>query len=518
MKELADSAAANDFDPMMVEVRSRFVADFPIRCDLAASLVEGTTVAATREKSSESLRTLAHRLAGLSGIVGFPQVSALAADLEVAATELSRGAEPAAARSLVDALRTAFAQELTEPPAPQPEAAPKVDRGRVLVAEDDDDQRALVLQQLVDAGYSARGVSSGAHVLDAARASRPSVILLDVEMPGLDGYSVCRELKADAALAGVPVVFMTSRGRLDDRLVGLTLGADDYLIKPVDARELVIRLDRVRSRGTERAEDSSADGVLPYEDFLAVARARLTRSAATLILMRVPEEHLGAAIGKAKDEIRRADLIGQYDRTHLLLFLPDLGPSIACTRAAQIIARLRENGISDVAAGVSQSPSPRAVWIESLLSDADTALMQARYCGKEVVLFGEAGETKAAATSAAVVLVADDDPDIMRILDPQLKGAGYNTKLAFDGAEALAALERHRPQVLLLDLMMPKLGGFDILAHLKSSQPPRPRVIVLSVRGRETDVTRAFELGADDYVTKPFNPQELLARVARLLR
>src|SRR5687768_5439341 len=177
MKELVDSAAVNDLDPVMLEVRSRFVADFPIRCDLAASLVDGAIADATREKSSESLRALAHRLAGLSGIVGFPQVSALAADLEVAATDLARGGEPGAARALVDALRAAFAQELAGPPGPKPEAAPKADRGRVLVAEDDDDQRALVLQQLVDAGYSARGVSSGALVIEAARASRPSVIL-----------------------------------------------------------------------------------------------------------------------------------------------------------------------------------------------------------------------------------------------------------------------------------------------------------------------------------------------------
>jgi DNA-binding response OmpR family regulator len=72
--------------------------------------------------------------------------------------------------------------------------------------------------------------------------------------------------------------------------------------------------------------------------------------------------------------------------------------------------------------------------------------------------------------------------------------------------------------VLVLDLMMPKRNGFEVLAKLNQREGPRPSVIVLSARGREDDVTRAFDLGANDYMTKPFSPQELLARVARLLR
>jgi two-component system, OmpR family, alkaline phosphatase synthesis response regulator PhoP len=74
-----------------------------------------------------------------------------------------------------------------------------------------------------------------------------------------------------------------------------------------------------------------------------------------------------------------------------------------------------------------------------------------------------------------------------------------------------------RPAVLVLDLMMPKLTGFDVLARLRE-MAVRPRVIVLSARGREEDVMRAFDLGADDYMAKPFSPQELLARITRLLR
>ena len=91
--------------------------------------------------------------------------------------------------------------------------------------------------------------------------------------------------------------------------------------------------------------------------------------------------------------------------------------------------------------------------------------------------------------------------------------------LTLDGQQTLEALERESPTIILLDLMMPKLTGFDVLMRLREHPAQsRPRTIVVSARGRDEDVARAFELGADDYVTKPFNPEELMARIARLAR
>ena len=90
--------------------------------------------------------------------------------------------------------------------------------------------------------------------------------------------------------------------------------------------------------------------------------------------------------------------------------------------------------------------------------------------------------------------------------------------LAFDGQQALHQVESAAPALIVLELTLPKRSGFDVLARLKELPDARPRVVVVSSRSREEDVMRAFELGADDYLTKPFNPQELLARVGRLLK
>jgi DNA-binding response OmpR family regulator len=82
---------------------------------------------------------------------------------------------------------------------------------------------------------------------------------------------------------------------------------------------------------------------------------------------------------------------------------------------------------------------------------------------------------------------------------------------------ALAAIRAHPPDVLVLDLMMPRVSGFDVLEKLQQGGGPSPRIMVLSGRGREQDVVRAFALGAEDYMTKPFTPNEMMARVARLM-
>ena len=118
-----------------------------------------------------------------------------------------------------------------------------------------------------------------------------------------------------------------------------------------------------------------------------------------------------------------------------------------------------------------------------------------------------------------VVLVADDDDDIRDLVAFRLDRAGYEVLRAGDGEQALELAKQHRPDLAVLDVMMPKLTGYDVTRELRASaETSRIPVILLTARVQEADVARGFEAGADDYVKKPFSMAELLARIEALLR
>ena len=117
------------------------------------------------------------------------------------------------------------------------------------------------------------------------------------------------------------------------------------------------------------------------------------------------------------------------------------------------------------------------------------------------------------------VLVVDDDPMMMELLTTRLDLAGYESHSARNGREALARLRDLRPAGMVLDINMPEMDGFAVLARLRElRQTPALPVMVLTARNDTADVQRAISLGARDYLAKPFNDQRFLLRIARLVR
>jgi two-component system, OmpR family, KDP operon response regulator KdpE len=119
-------------------------------------------------------------------------------------------------------------------------------------------------------------------------------------------------------------------------------------------------------------------------------------------------------------------------------------------------------------------------------------------------------------TIAPMILVVDDDPAIRESLARELRISGYTTASGSDGHDGVCAFDEHAPDLVLTDLSMPRSDGFELISAIRAKS--RTPIIVLSVRGNDADKIRALDLGADDFVTKPFSVGELLARIRAQLR
>jgi DNA-binding response OmpR family regulator len=122
------------------------------------------------------------------------------------------------------------------------------------------------------------------------------------------------------------------------------------------------------------------------------------------------------------------------------------------------------------------------------------------------------------AHSRGSVLVVDDEPTIAEVVARYLERAGYRTRVAADGAAAIEAAARQRPDLVVLDLMLPRIDGLEVMRRLREQDRERIAVILLTAKGEEADRVIGLRLGADDYVVKPFSPAELVARVDAVLR
>jgi DNA-binding response OmpR family regulator len=180
---------------------------------------------------------------------------------------------------------------------------------RVLVVDDDPTVSEVVARYLERDGYVVETVADGRTALDRALAEPPDLVVLDLMLPGIDGLEVCRRLRA---LAPVPIVILTARGQENDRIVGLDLGADDYVAKPFSTKELVARVRAVlrRARGPLAPSGPDAPSVYADGDLEVDVAARQARLAGAVVSLTAREfELLAFLVRHPGRAFRREELL-----------------------------------------------------------------------------------------------------------------------------------------------------------------------------------------------------------------
>jgi DNA-binding response OmpR family regulator len=175
---------------------------------------------------------------------------------------------------------------------------------RVLIVEDDPTVAEVVARYLEREGFAVESVADGRDALARADAQLPDLVVLDIMLPGLDGLEVCRRLRSRAP---IPVVMLTARGSEEDRVLGLELGADDYVAKPFSPRELTARVKAVLRRAGSPLDDVDRTGTLEFDGLSIDLAAREARVRGELATLTAREFELLAFLARRPRQVFRRD-------------------------------------------------------------------------------------------------------------------------------------------------------------------------------------------------------------------
>ncbi len=473
--------------------------------------------------ADDVVQHLARELESEGRAFGAPEVARSAADL------LTAG--PAVALPLLDRLAEAVAHRLEGRAS---------GAGVVLLVADPGAPRDALAGVLADAGHRVLCAYSLKEATELLDVHEIALVVLDLGLLADDGREVLARLGRRSREGALPIVALAPPGETA-RLEAYALGADQVIGAPADAMSLAATVAaRLRGAGeaARRAHVDSLTG-LPNRaalreafDRWQVQRARTggPLSLGLLDLDRLKaindtrghaagDEVIRGVAGAVRSALRATDLVARWGGEEFVAVFPATSPEDAANALAQALHALRAIAFgaprmfhATFSAGVT-AVHPGADLDRALL-DADRILYRAKAAGRNLILTEREGMLP-----PPRVLLVEDDPVTAAYVKGILSAEGLDAVQVEDGARACAAAADLDVALVILDVMLPHATGFDVLQSLRrSAGGARVPILMLTAMRSPTDVARGFELGADDYMFKPFEPLELRARIRHLLR
>jgi len=404
------------------------------------------------------------------------------------------------------------------PPAGGPTLAPPPAAPRVLVVEADPLHRQVLARLVENLGYAVDPTGTAVEGVAAFERRPYALVLLDCDSGETRGLETAAALRhAEGGAERTPIIAVTAHAGQEDRQQRQAAGIDNYIAKPILRENVESVLSRYAPARPERPDTVSR--------YLALDRHRL--------------EELEQAAGNS--ELLRGwiamFLSGAPDLLERMQAAEEAGDAGAlCEAATQLrshsgqIGALRVQEICGIVAALGASGSLAGV--EALLPELSIALERAVgelhaleediRRGRRLAAAASSGDPPTRPNRVAAgrnhALLAEADPLIARFLANSLTGAGFAVTQVSGGAAAIEALSEKVFGVVILDLDVSEVDGYSVLSEIRMRADAATPVMIVSSRHQEQDILRAFELGADDYVTIPFSPLEVVARVRRLVR
>ncbi|MBT3381606.1 MAG: response regulator [Lentisphaerae bacterium] len=484
-------------------------------------------LSAGSEEVTESIRRIAHSLRGSGETYGFPEVSQAAAIVEDSDnTVIAQKAD-----CLIDVCRTV--------------AGGTGGRVVTMLVVDDDPAVFRILERKL-AGPSRRllWAADGRQAEKLLRQDDVALIVLDLILPDTDGRSLLLKLRQTPKTAATPVIVLSGLVNSQTKTECFALGADDYFEKPFNPEMIAAAISAKLVRLHGLSEESRRDPLtnLPnraaFHEMYQTISSLTGREKQALCLAVVDFDHFKSVNdlhGHAKgDEVlcraarviamrlRKSDVVARWGGDEFVVLLPNTPIPGALHALERALEAFREETFAaeddqpfhvTFSAGLVEVDQDEA--LEQAVGHADALLYCAKAEGRSCVMTEQDGRARKKGT----VLLAEDDDMTASLIKNRLIKEGFEVLHFTDGAEALEGAPETGVSIAILDVKMPGMNGFGLLEEFRK----RPAyhlvpMVVLTSMGREEDVVRGLELGADDYILKPFSLTELIARIRRLMK
>lgn len=475
----------------------------------------------------ESVRRIAHTLRGSGATYGFPQISESAAALE-------------------DAVPAAFGSALAKLLATIKEvcAAPEAEDKAGILLIDDDSLITDLLRAVLDSSNREIHVAATAEEAEAIlEDKRVSLILLDLILPDTDGRNFLVRLKERPATANVPVIVLSAKMGPQPKTECFALGADAYYEKPFEVETISAAVSAWLYRTEGNLRESRRDHLTGLANRAAfreafgrnlslASRRGEPVSAAILDLDRFKQINDGYGHAAGDEVLRRAgavltnalrksDLLARWGGEEFVALFPNTGlegAGLAVRKALEAFSAQEFKAPGGRSFRVTFSAGVTEVlpsWtMEEAIAEADRFLYLAKAQGRNCVLTSQDRPT--VAPRSILLAVADDT--VSAIIKSRLSREGFVIRHVVDTQAALEASRSEPFGLCILDAALTGPDGLPLVSSLRSERSVRLPILLLTALGREKDLARGFQLGADDYLVTPFSPLELLARVRNVLR
>lgn len=424
----------------------------------------------------------------------------------------------------------------------------KIPRKEVMVVDDDAAICHFIVIELTRRNY---GVTTAAEASEAKKILehyRPDLIILDILLPGKNGLELLKELRSDRRFKWTPILILSTRSNQEEILDGIKSGADDYITKPFCVDNLIARIEARITRMEElhglsiRDDLTGAFSRSYFSERLKEEIERFNRQKKSFSIalcdldyFKNVNDEYGHQVGDfvlqqfasfLYNKFRCTDTIGRFGGEEFIVLLPDTN----ALTAFKVLERLRseweqkelietrfnKNLRVTFSAGISEYEIDGNGETD-LIKAADSALYLAKQTGRNRIMLSRHMDITDSSAQPKIIVV--DDSAVIRNLLLNVLKEHYQIYLAKNAEEALSLMQRIKPQLIIVDLIMPVISGLELIRMIKKNPFfNQLKIIALTSDKQKKTILETFQAGVNDYISKPFDNQELVVRIDSLLK